>query len=206
MKIFFLLFIGILLIVFLVSSLLIYTIYFDKEVVQFIYDLGYSDFVRSTMIYSGMLLATFIIAYANYSIKLNDNNRKYSLYKNIGIFFFISMLSKILISYYISIQQLELHDSIFIPKKISFNHDEAVANSIYHSHGVKIEYYDLNKTKKMYEPSIIDLSIREMRNSTVDEMHRAPIYITISFILLICSFYYSNLLAIKIKRTEDREG
>jgi len=199
------LFIGILLIVFLISSLLIYTIYFDKEVVTYIDDLGYSDLIKSAMIYSGILLTTFIIAYANYSIKLNGKNNKNEMLLGIGLFFIISIIGDILISYYMSIKMLELSDRIFYPREVKANNNISVASNIYYLYGVEIEYYDFTKTKKKYKPSEGDLSLRKLRNSSVDEIHRTPIYITIAFILLICSFYFSNLLASKrIEQSGDR--
>ena len=92
----------------MLSATLPYTEWLDnyflvyKEELEFRYIIGYIKF------YTSLILIFFLIAQANYMLKLNRNIKRKELQLNFGIVFGILLIIKILAFYYMSIPILEL--------------------------------------------------------------------------------------------------
>lgn len=68
------------------------------------------------------------------------------------------------------------------------------ANRIYIMYGVKIKYFDFNKTKTIYSPTKEYEKLRRTLVWQKNELNRHPTYLMIGFLLIALAFYLSTIL------------
>lgn len=160
--------------------------------------------VKLVSLSTTFILIGFIIGNANYGLILNKANKIKKGQLKIGIYLAIMMIAKIIISYTFSLHNLEFWDNLTLPNEIKTENSFQSATHMYMMHGKIIQYYDLNKTKRIYEPSQESVKIYKLRENLVNELGRTPFYITAIFTILILSYYLSTLFAKrKIQWRED---
>jgi len=195
--------------VFLMSTLIAYSDYLDENTFSF---LKYFDYGRFTNKYirltSIFLLISFIIANANYTLKMNPLNKRKKIQLIIGFAFGFFMILKVLSSYYISLYKYEIITSWSLNHEIKAKNTHLTASRVYSLHGEKIEYFDFNKTKKIYEPLSVEIEMRKNMILFMNDIHQTPTNLTLAFLLMIVSFYLSNLLAeraVRVKHNKNEE-
>ncbi len=201
----FIIFIGIVFSLFLLSSILLYTQWFDSYFSPYTQELEFKYMIGHIKFYTSLVLIFFLIAQANYMIKLNRNVKKKELQRNLGIVFGFLLIIKILVFYYSSIPIIEFNNrvsSYHLGTNAQKNKMDAYMT--YMDYGVLTDYYDINDTKQCYQPSLEDIHSRKDEVSLKKEQkifmklfHEAPLNIVIVFLTLISAFYFSSQLARK---------
>ena len=209
MKVLFSVFIILTTSVFLISTLIAYIDYLDENTFSFLKYFDYGPFtnkyIRLTSIF---LLISFIIANANYALKVNPSDQRKKIQLIVGFAFGFFMILKVLSSYYISLYKHDVIKGFSLIQNIKAENTLLSASKIYSLHGESIEYFDLNRTKKIFVPSDIDIEIRNNMLLFEDDIHQTPTNLTLAFLLMIFSFYLSSLLAeraVKIKHNKHKE-
>jgi len=202
LKNFLIIFIGIVFILFIFSAIFLYTEWLDnyfliyKEQLEFRYIIGYIKF------YTSLILIFFLIAQANYMIKLNCNIKRKKLQLDFGILFGTLLILKIVVFYYTSIPFIEFSNKSDYYGGTKAKKNIINAKMVYIDYGVITEYYDENNTEQQYKPSLKDIKFKEeydiMENDNKMFMklfHEAPLNIVVAFLTMICAFYFSSILA-----------
>ena len=195
-------FISITFILFILSAIILYTTWLDdyflvyKEQLEFRAIIGYVKF------YTSLILIFFLIAQANYMIKLNRNIKRKKLQLDFGIIFGTLLILKIVGFYYISIPIIELTNNSHYYGGTEAKKNIMNVKMAYINHGVISEYYDENNTKQRYKPSVKDIQrkkesdiLEKDRKVFIKLFHEAPLNIVIAFLTLIGAFYFSSRLA-----------
>ena len=180
-------FIGITFILFILSAIFLYTAWLDNYFLIYKEQLEFRSLVGHIKFYTSLILIFFLIAQANYMIKLKCNVKRKKLQLDFGIMFGALLILKIVGFYYGGTKA----------KKHIINVTMAYIN-----HGVISEYYDENDTKQQYKPSIKDIQLRKEldiiekdKKVFIKLFHEAPLNIVIAFLTLIGAFYFSSRLA-----------
>ena len=194
---------------FILSTIFIYTAWLDNYFLVYKEQLEFRAMIGHIKFYTSLILIFFLIAQANYMIKLNRNIKRKILQLDFGIMFGALLILKIVVFYYISIPIIELTNNSHY-----YGGTEAKKNIInvkmaYIHHGVISEYYDENRSKQQYKPSSIDIQLHEKFNIVEKDrkvfmklFHETPLNIVIAFLTLIGAFYFSSRLASwKLKKT-----
>jgi len=195
--------------VFLISNLLVYSDYLNENIFSFLKYFDYSGYTNKYIrLTSTFLLISFIIANGNYALKMDPTNKRKKTQLIIGFIFGFLMILNVLSSYYISLYKYELVKGLNLIGNIKAENTQLTASKIYSLHGEKIEYFDFNKTRKIYVPSDVDIELRNNMLLFQDDIHQTPINLTLAFLLMIFSFYLSSLLAartVKVKHNKNLE-
>jgi len=194
--------------VFLISNLLVYSEYLDENVFSFLNYFIYEGFTNKYIrLTSTFLLISFIIANGNYAFKINPSNKRKETQLIIGLIFGFMMILNVLSTYYISLYKYDLVKGLNLMGNIKAENTQLTASKIYSLTGETIEYFDFNKTKKIYEPTDVDIEIRDNMLLFKDDIHQTPINLTLAFLWMTFSFYLSNLLAARtIKIQHNKHG
>ena len=121
--------------------------------------------------------------------------KKRSFQKQAGLFFGFSILISILSSLYVATYSDKLLEELNYSREIRAKNTLFDANRIYIMHGVKIEYFDFNKTKTIYSPTKEYEKLRRTLVWQKNELNRHPTYLMIGFLLIALAFYLSTILA-----------
>ena len=156
---------------------------------------------------SMLILSSFLIAHARYHIKLSGQSNKRFFQLTVGILFGITVIGKLLMTYYYLAYTQQLLSEMSFSKEIKAENTIFDADRMYEIHGVLIEYYDFNRTKKIYEPSPIVKEIKKLRDTSIDEMHLIPVSLVLVFLVLIFSSWLGNQIAYRsLKRKSNNEN
>ena len=172
-------------------------------------EIGYKDIstffmVKNINLASILILSSFLIAHAQYRLRLDGQSKKRMIQLLLGIFFGVMIIGKLLLSYYRLVYVQNWISNFAFSQEIKAKNTIADASRMYELHGVLIEYYDINKTKKMYEPTPTDIKIKERREMTDEEIHSIPVYLVMAFTIMIFAYWFGNLLANRsIKRKSN---
>jgi len=189
--------VGSIFVIFLLSTSMNYTTYFDKSVGNILLSLNLDGYINSIRIYSSLLLVFFLIFHANYMIIVYGESKKRTFQKEAGVAFGVLILINILVSYYTNVKTQKLLKDLNYTQQIKAENKLPDAYRMFYAQGVKIEYFDFNKTKVIYEPTQEDKEIRKKIVWHKDEMQRYPIYLTVAFSLMILAFYLSDFFGRK---------
>lgn len=203
LKIISIIFISIVFVIFALSTLMKYTTLPDLGFENILIEFGLYDYRNSIRIYSSLLLVFFLIFHANYMIHSVGKTKKRTYQREAGLLFGGFILINIFTTYYLAVNVSKVLNSFVYGGKIKADNRLPYASSMYHMHGVEIEYFDFNNTKVIYSPTEEDEELREQLAWQKDEMHRHPTYLTVAFILMILAFYLSDLFA---KRTVQKHN
>lgn len=186
----------------MLSSTLLYTVWLDDYFLIYKDQVEFSYLVGSIKFYTSLILIFFLIAQANYMIKLNLNIERKKLQLDLGIFFGSLLIFKILIFYYISIPLMEVRNKTNYHGGIKAQNTIINAVNIYIHHGISIEYYDENKTQQKYQPSLDYIQLKEQyeimeKNNSLfmNNFHKAPLNLGIAFLTIIGALYFGSILA-----------
>jgi len=173
---------------FVVSQIITYTDFLDY--------LNYDGLiVKLTRLSTTFLLIGFLIANGSYELYLDKSNKRKKLQVQLGVFLALLMIMKVLTSYSLSLQKLEFWNAFTLSDTVKAKNNILNAKSRYSMHGQIIEYYDLNQTKRMYEPSPEYVKLYKQKQAYIRDLNRTPFYLTAIFILLILSYYLSIVIA-----------
>jgi len=179
---------------FVVSQIITYTDILDY--------LNYDGLdVKLTRLATTFLLIGFLIANGSYEFYLDKSKTRKKLQVQLGVFLASLMIMKILTLYSLSLQKLELWNDFTLSDEVRAENNILNAKSRYSMHGQIIEYYDLNKTKRKFEPSQEYIETYRQKQVYIHDLNRTPFYITTIFVFLILSFYLSIVIA---ERTAKR--
>jgi len=154
--------------------------------------------VKLVRLSTTFILIGFIIGNANYGLYLNGTNKIKKVQLRIGVYLATAMIIKVLISYTVSLYKLDSFNNFTSLNEVKAENNIISAMDIYSMTGKRIEYYDLNKTKRLYEPLQESIEFYELRESVINDINRTPFYVTAIFLILILSYYLSVLFG---KRT-----
>jgi len=154
---------------------------------------------------SMLLLSAFLIANAHYHIKLDGQSEKRVFQLTIGVLFGLTVFGKLLMSYYKIVYTQEWLSEMSFSKEIKAENTIFEADRIYQEHGVLIEYYDFNKTKKIFEPTPIDKEIKVQNDAINAEMHSIPLYLVLAFLVLTIAFWIGNKTADKTMQRKSND-
>jgi len=184
----------IVLILLLSSSVLLYTDWFTSQSNAYEDKLPILLYLQEIQFISSLLLTSFIIAYANYSIKAFGINFKRRIIFYFGLFFAIVIITKLLSSYYIMTYLNKFNN---IPIEIKAKNTILNASNLYYQYGLEIEYYHYDNTIKKFQPSEKDKQIRRLQEMADDKLYRIPIVIVISFLIMLIAYAMSEKLAMR---------
>ncbi len=191
-------FMMIFLITFLCSSIFLETDWFKDEFLSYENNKIFV-YLQSIRFISFLFLISFLIAYGNYFSKIKPKESKNKFIYIIGVFFAVSIILKLLVSYYLG---------VYINKEIKYDYNIKAENTIieasrlYYDYGISIEYYDSMKKIQKFKPSASDLEIRNLKEIVQMQLHIIPLKIVFSFLMIIISLYVSNFLAKKYDSLE----
>ena len=179
---------------FVVSQIITYTDILDY--------LNYDGLVvKLTRLSTIFLLIGFLIANGSYEFYLDKSKKRKKLQVELGVFLALLMIMKVLTSYSLSLQKLELWNDFTLSDEVRAENNILNAMSRYSMHGQIIEYYDLNRTKRKFEPPKEYIETYKRKQAYIQDLNRTPFYITTIFVFLISSFYLSIVIA---ERTAKR--
>ncbi len=205
-------FISFTLILFLLSVVALETSLFDTFFLSFKEEVWFTFYLGYTKLLTSLILISFIITQAKYSLILNPNSK----YKKEQLYFGVSLgiliVVKFLFFFYISamlLDTLKPDNKKYYGSVKAKNHTKD-ALIVYIEHGVSIEYYDENNTIQKYVPSPPYIGYRETTKK-VDAMNKQydsfrdyiPVNISLTFLTIIFSFLFASFLA-KRKMTKEK--
>ena len=195
--------IAIVFLIFITSLLLINTEWLDSYVTEYKQAYTYDFYLGYIKLYSSLVLLFFVIAQAKYSLLLKPTNRLKEYQLQFGVALLALVIFKLLAFSFISEKMLGAfkHDPSYTGT-LSAQKTIGDAWSVYVDYGVKIEYYDCNKTVQKFIPSPKIDDIRETMKET-DQLQKfyeqtvsyIPYNITLAFLTLIFSFLTGSYFA-----------
>lgn len=193
--IFLLIFIGIVFVLFLLSTIIVYTTWLDLQSVElFLVHIRLNGHISDIWLLTTLILIAFLIAQARYSIKLNGESKTKKLQLQIGFIFAFYLVSKVLIFYYESVYSEKLLHQLNFNKTLGAKRTVIDAQTIFFLHGVTSKYFEINGSIKLYKPKPDVIKVRQSLELMEEKKHLVPIYLVIIFIALISS----NILGIKL--------
>lgn len=208
MKILLICFVGITFIIFLLTTSVVDTPWFsdylktyDNEMEMYICLI---DIQRMTF----LMLTSFLIAQASYFIKLNGESKRKTIELLFGLFFGSTIISELLISYYETVSWRSFFITQQKPYELKAENTIFTASDMYHKYGLLIEYYDFNKTKQQFKPTETDKENKKnidfLNDSIFKKQDKIPLYLVLSFLVMVYAYYLGNLLAKrKIKKNQN---
>jgi len=203
LKILLIIFISITFIIFISSSVVLDTPWFSDYLSTYDNEQEIRDYLHISQFRTSLILASFLIGQATYFIKINGESKRKILELSFGLFIGITLIENLLTSY----DRLVEFESILAhtPSKVKAENTLINAYDMYHMKGISIEYYDCNKTKLQYKPSLIDIQLRKQKNLWTEKLHKIPFIIVISFLVMIFSYFIGDFLADRrIKKRDNK--
>jgi len=197
-------FVGIVFVIFLLSTITIYTTWFDSNTVDiFLKNTGLCGHASDVWLFSSLILIVFLIAQARYSITRNGQTEIKKMQLFFGFLFASSLIVKVLFFYYANIYAEKLSHELSFHKTISAKNDVIDAHRVYLLHGEKSKYFDVQGNVHLYEPPEDVVDTRKMIEQGKAKRHFVPIYLVIIFMSLIFSYQLGTWLAKKNNGNKD---
>lgn len=183
--------VGIIFLIFLLSSVAFDTSWFPASFSIYIDKISnYIPLVDIRQI-SLLLLSSFLIAYGIY-------NKRVIIAFYVGSFFGMTIIINLLTSY-ILISNLNQSDIFSMP--IHAKNTLGTASSIYSRYGTLIEYYDYHGNIQKFKPLARDIKQREFHIKLNYRQNSIPFYIVLSFLIMILAYYLGNKIRDKKIKT-----
>ena len=194
---------------FLVSSVLLDTPWFSDYLNTFEYEHEIRYYLIDAQLFTSITLASFLISHAYYSIKIHGKNLYKEIQSTLGVIIAIRVIFDFLDSYQTAVMIEKMLMMMNTSQTVKAKNSITDAYNMYYNQGIAIEYFECNTTKKIYKPSSKHIRLREEKIFTSNRKDRIPLYIVISFIILITSFYYTYSLTnreLHSKNNKSKEG
>ena len=197
-------FVGIVFVIFLLSTITMYTTWFDSNPVDIVLkNTELCGHVSDIWLFSSLILIVFLIAQARYSIIRNGQTEIKKLQLFFGFLFASSLIIKVLFFYYANIYAEKLSHELSFYKTISAKNDLIDAQRVYLLHAEKSKYFDVQGNVHLYEPPENVVNTRKMKERGKAKRHFVPIFLVIIFMSLILSYQFGTWLANKNNGNKD---